>query len=764
MSAKRWLVGLRRAWSLSGAIDRWVEDRGVTGVVYTPSGYDADDLTDALSKLVASGARPDKALLWDLALEDIRIAADVLRDAYNESQTFDGYVTVWIDPARSNDPDKAVAAAADVIGDVRRANVALGMAWTPQRAAVVERLVSSDVPLALSAVRDRSALDNVVAARSRGMEKRRATAAKTDPDAEVPEVPIFLLGGEEGADNVYPVALLTEFDLFREGAPTGRLPLAPDAEMSAFTAAAERLTARAKQPPHDTTFSPDLYAGSVNAELNELEEDEVLEDVWARDHTIWKEDPTDIADRLGWLDVVERMWDERKQIAEFARRTRSSCEAKHIVLLGMGGSSLGAETLVSSLAASIPLTVLDTTHPDHVESVRSSLDLDHTIFVVGSKSGTTIETRAHLEYFWSLVPRGDRFVAITDPGSELAKLASDRGFTRVFENPPDIGGRYSVLSYFGLIPAALCGVDIDPVLSSARRAMVHNAPGAYAPDASGTRLGAALAQGLRTESRDKLTLFFPPQVASLGDWIEQLIAESTGKEQTGMLPVVGEPFASPEFYGDDRVLCLYTLAGEAIPPQLEALEDQPLIRIALRDVRDLGAEFYRWEMATAILGYLLDINPFDQPDVEAAKVRAREALTGAAGSRPDAGDARSLLTDIAPPSYVAIQAFVAPTPENAAKLEAVRVRLRDRYKVATTLGFGPRYLHSTGQFHKGGPATGVFLQVTDERTTDIEVPGLGFSFGKLIDAQADGDLLALRDLGRGVARVSLASIEAISQE
>jgi len=630
----------------------------------------------------------------------------------------------------------------------------------------VERLVASDVPLSLSGVRDASVLEAVVSARTKGMERRRADIRARDPEAEVPEVPVFLLGSDLGAglgaDHVAPVELLTEFDLFAGRPGSARVPLTPDAEVAGVNSATDRLAQRAKRAPHDDAYTPDAFARDVTVELGELDTDEVLEDIWAHDHTIWKDDAPQIAERLGWLGVVERMWDERKPIAEFGRRTRSSCDAKHVVLLGMGGSSLAAQTFSSVFGGSLPLTVLDTTHPGHIEAVRASLDLEHTIFVVGSKSGTTIETRAHLEYFWSLVGRGDRFVAITDPGSELASVANERGFARVWENPPDIGGRYSALSYFGLVPAALCGIDIDPILSGARRAMVANGPGARAQDAPGARLGAALAEAVRKQRRDKLTLFFPDQLASLGDWIEQLVAESTGKEGVGIVPVAGEPYASPESYSDDRVLCVYSVGDEPLPPQLVDVEDHPIVRISIGSARDLGAEMYRWEMATAIVGYLLDIDPFDQPDVEAAKVRAREALQGGTTSRPDAGDATAALEGVAAPAYIAIQAFVAPSEANARLLEEARTKLRGRYKVATTVGFGPRYLHSTGQLHKGGPATGVFIQVTDERTSDIDVPGLGFSFGQLLDAQADGDLLALRDLGRPVVRVSLGSLTEIT--
>jgi glucose-6-phosphate isomerase len=732
--------------------------------VWTPGSYEIDDLGDLIAKLTSAGARPDKNLLWDLAVTDVRAAADALRGAYSLSATLDGYVCVWIEPGRANDPAKAVAAAAEIVGDVRRANVAVGMAWTPQRAAALEALIKSDCPVALGGVRDQAAVDAVAAARSSGMAKRRAdlTSGNTgdDPEAVVPEVPVFLLSSDATADHVFGVPLVTEFDLFDARGPVARVPLTPDAEQTGMNVALDRLAQRAKLPPRDDAYSPDTFERGVLIECNELHTDEVLEDVWSRDHTIWKDDPAEIADRLGWLDVAERMSGEAKDITEFARKARASSDVKHVLVLGMGGSVLAAETFWTALSGGVPLTVLDTTHPDHIASVRDSLDLQKTLFVVGSKSGSTIETRAHLEYFWSLVGRGDRFVAITDPGSELASVARDRGFARVFENAPDIGGRYSALSYFGLVPAALGGVDIEPVLASARRAMAANSPGAGGFDAPALRLGAALGEAARKDSRDKLTLVIPKQLGTFGAWIEQLIAESTGKEDVGMLPVVGEPLGSPDVYGADRLFCVYTTGEDAPPPQLEALEDHPVIRLRVPDARTMGAEMYRWEMATAILGYLLDINPFDQPDVEAAKVRAREALTGSSGA-VDPGDARSLLGGLAPPHYIALQAFLPPSGENARRLEAVRLKLRDTYKVAVTVGFGPRFLHSTGQYHKGGPNTGVFLQVTGERTTDIEIPGMGFTFGKLIDAQADGDLLALREKGRKAARLSLTELESL---
>lgn len=755
----RWVVGLRRAWTASHALERWVDDRGVTGAVWTPGGYETDDLGPVLGSLVAAGAKPDKALLWDLAIADIADAADELHEAYDTAQTLDGYVAVWLDPSRLGDAEKAVKAAAEVIGDVRRANVAVAFAWTPQRASVLEALVRNDCPVALSAVRDENARNVVAASRTKAMDARRTELRKDDPEREVPDVPVFLLGATDGTDHVIAVDLVSEFELLGGRGPAPRLPVAPDAETSAMQAAVDRLGSRARSTDADDSYTPEYVARNVYAECAELSEDELLEDVWARDHTVWNDDPTEIADRLGWLDVAERMYDERQEIASFAGKLRKSVEARHIVLLGMGGSSLGAETFAKMLSPGVPLVILDTTHPDHVASVTSSLDLDRTIFVVGSKSGTTIETRAHLEYLWGLTggTAGERFVAITDPGSELAALAAERSFARVFENPSDMGGRYSALSYFGLVPAALAGIDLEPILSSARRAMVANGPGVEAQSSPAARLAAAIAECARKDGRDKLTLCPSGPMDPLGPWIEQLLAESTGKDGKGVLPVVGEPLGPPDVYGSDRAFVVYSVGGSDLPARLEALEDHPVVRLRASDVRSVGAEMFRWELATAIVGYELDINPFDQPDVEAAKIRAREALRGVVS--PEPGDARALLEGIEAPRYIAIQTYLPPTDDNAKRVEAVRAKLRDRFRVAVTTGFGPRFLHSTGQYHKGGPATGVFLQVTGPRTTDIDVPGMDLSFGKLIDAQADGDLKALRDLGRDAARLTLDDLE-----
>jgi glucose-6-phosphate isomerase len=525
--------------------------------------------------------------------------------------------------------------------------------------------------------------------------------------------------------------------------------------------AVDALARRVKAPARADDYSPPSFAAAVKREAAELGADEVLVDLWERDHTAWKEDPTEIADRLGWLDVPELMSGRCDDILEVARRARTDVEC--IVLCGMGGSSLAPQTFHAVLGGALPLVVCDTTDPDYISSLTSRLDFDKTLFVVASKSGTTVETRSHLEYFWSKCPRSDRFVAITDPGTELAAVASERGFLRCFENPPDIGGRFSALSYFGLVPAALAGVDIRVILDGGRVAAAESLPGVAPVDARAVRLAAAFGDGRLHGGRDKLTIALPPGLEAFGPWCEQLVAESTGKEGTGLLPVVGEALGAPDVYGNDRIFCAYTLGDDVRAPQLEALESShPIAHVRLDDVKDIGAEMYRWEVAIAVVGYLLDINPFDQPDVEAAKQRAREALSGVGGP-VDPGSAADLLQGVEPPRYIAIQAFIAPTEENDSRLEAVRLKLRDRFHVAVTSGFGPRFLHSTGQFHKGGPNTGLFLQVTGKHGVDVEIPGGRLTFGKLIDAQADGDLRALRDAGRAAARVDLADLERMAE-
>jgi glucose-6-phosphate isomerase len=492
---------------------------------------------------------------------------------------------------------------------------------------------------------------------------------------------------------------------------------------------------------------------SVAERLAALDRDRVVERIWGEDHTVWKDDPTEIADRLGWLTVTGSMAERAADLEAFAHDVAADGFEK-AVLLGMGGSSLAPEVLASTFGSAdgaLELIVLDTTHPDTVRRVTDELDPDRTLFVVASKSGTTVETRSHLEHVWALAPDGRRFVAITDPGTPLVDLARERSFRRVFENPPDIGGRYSALSYFGLVPGALIGAPIHELLDRAeemRRASWLTVPAADNPSVV---LGAAIGE-LARAGRDKLTLVLPEAFAGLGDWIEQLVAESTGKEGLGIVPIVGEPLGEPDRYGDDRA---FVTMGEH--PGIDALvaAGHPVVRLAEGEADRLGAEFFRWELATAVAGHVLGINPFDQPNVQEAKDATTAILEGGELEDPGLDALGPLLKEVGAGDYVAILAYLDRTPETEETLQRARVSIRDRLRVATTVGFGPRYLHSTGQLHKGGPNTGVFIQVVDARSTDVPIPGRPYPFGTLIDAQALGDLRSLRARGRRVARVTL---------
>jgi transaldolase/glucose-6-phosphate isomerase len=480
----------------------------------------------------------------------------------------------------------------------------------------------------------------------------------------------------------------------------------------------------------------------VRTRLQGLADDDVVARIWARDHTVWKDDPTEIADRLGWLEAGERSPRGLADIRGFAEEARGN-GFRHAVLLGMGGSSLAPE-VVTATHRSAGLTVLDTTHPDAVARLEREIPLRDTMFLVSSKSGTTIETRSHMAHFLDLVKDATHFVAITDPKTPLEEAATELGFRRTFAAPPDVGGRYSALTVFGLVPAALAGVDPEEVLDPAREAAASCGPDVAIEDNPGAVLGAALGEAALA-GRDKATMSFGESLAPLGPWLEQLLAESTGKEARGVLPVDGEPPAAPEVYGADRLFV--TTPGVEAPG--------PSVELPLRGVADLGWAFFVMEFATAVAGSILGINPFDQPDVQSAKDRTAEVL--GAGHVPDEapGAVGALLETVRPGDYVAIQAFIDPGGATARHLPEMRARLRDRLGVATTLGFGPRYLHSTGQYHKGGPNTGVFLQLFEEPEEDRAVPGKDFTFGRLIAAQAAGDLAALREGGRRVGRVSV---------
>jgi transaldolase/glucose-6-phosphate isomerase len=504
----------------------------------------------------------------------------------------------------------------------------------------------------------------------------------------------------------------------------------------------------------------DGIADPVARRLDAIARENVVRRIWSFDHTVWRPEPAEVANRLGWLTLVDQMIDEAPKLRAFAQEVVDA-GYRTAVLLGMGGSSLAPDVLSASFGTApgmLELRVLDTTDPAEILTVERDIDLARTLFIVASKSGTTIETMSHLAYFWNKLRDGGHFIAITDRGTPLEQVARERGFRRVFLSPADVGGRYSALSYFGLVPAALIGVDLDALLDRAHE-MLHACHYCVpAEENPGAWLGAVIGEAALA-SRDKLTLVLPPEIAGLGDWIEQLIAESTGKEGTGILPVTDEPLGAPDVYGNDR---LFVAIGEhGGLAQLEAA-GHPVVRLPYSDTFQIGTEFFRWEFATAVAGHVLGINPFDQPNVEEAKETTASILREGVGNEPAQAELRALLDQVKPGDYIAIQAYLPPTDEIEQQLSAARLRLRDRYRVATTVGFGPRYLHSTGQLHKGGPNTGVFIQIVGEDKEDVAIPGMPYTFGTLKNAQALGDLLSLRAHGRRVGRATLAQLQEVS--
>ena len=513
----------------------------------------------------------------------------------------------------------------------------------------------------------------------------------------------------------------------------------------------------------------------VRSTIEELLQHDVVSRIWRRDHTVWKPDPTELADRLGWLDVMDFTADHLAELESFAKEV---CESgiRHVVLLGMGGSSLGPEVLRQTIGSTTgypELIVLDSTVPTWVQSVTDAIDPARTLLLVSSKSGSTVEPNTFYRYFRDLVEQavgdegaGEHFAAVTDPGSALEDLAHSQGFSKAFANPTDIGGRYSVLSYFGMVPAALTGMDVRRLLDSADRMRRLCAADAPVTENPGAALGSALA-GHALDGRDKLTLVSSPSLNSVGLWVEQLIAESTGKEGKGIVPIAGEPLLGPEAYGDDRLFVYMRIDGDdngLIDGAVEKIEasGHPVVRLDLKDRYDIGGEFYRWEFATAVAGAVMKINPFDQPNVQQAKdisVRMLEDFksTGDAPMLESIGSVEGLLSNAKTGDYLAIMAYVLQTPEMDSAFSELRTAVMQKFKIATTLGYGPRFLHSTGQLHKGGANTGLFLQITSRRDRDLQIPGEEFSFGVLADAQAKGDLGALQAAGRRVARIHLDS-------
>jgi len=535
---------------------------------------------------------------------------------------------------------------------------------------------------------------------------------------------------------------------------------------------------------------PPTLARAVGETLARWERKRFVERLWAGDVSLWTGDGEDRW--LGWMHIVGQERARARMFAALGERARRA-GWRQVLLLGMGGSSLAPEVFARTFgpAAGAPeLLVLDSLDPADVRAIEEQLDLARTLVIVSSKSGTTLESNLLLDYFLDRMKRevgaeraGGRFVAITDPGSPLAEIAAREGFRHCFYGVETIGGRYSALSVFGLLPAALLGVDVERLLGRAEQMVRRCRPGVPIAQNPAVVLGAIL--GISAHAgRDKITVLASPDLHPLGAWLEQLLAESTGKEGRGVVPVEGERVGPPEVYGSDRLFVWFSREPDSsAPPHLERLQGagHPVLPFALSDLYDLGAVFFLWEMATAVLGAILGVNPFDQPDVEASKAKTR-ALARAyeeTGTLPkpeevlregelllfaDAENRRELeararerslsaylrahLGRLREGEYFALLAYLGRSRAHEERLQAIRHRVRDARRVATSLGFGPRFLHSTGQLHKGGPNTGVFLHVIGHDAEDRAIPGRPYTFGLIKRAQAYGDFAVLAERGR----------------
>lgn len=543
------------------------------------------------------------------------------------------------------------------------------------------------------------------------------------------------------------------------------------------------------------------FEQAVDDALTKVKVENIVSRIWENDHTVWKNDPAEITNRLGWLKSPKEMTGSLSEIGTFVDEIRRFGYT-HALLLGMGGSSMAPEVFrfTFDVKENYPdLQVLDSTDPGAVLARERGLDPEKALFIVSTKSGGTVETLSFLKYFYNRTvdkvgreKAGEHFAAITDPGSGLEALAKELNFRKIFLNNPEIGGRYSALSYFGLVPAALVGVDLNRILKRAQ-SMAKDACGPVGSaegNNSSARLGVVIGE-LAKLGRDKLTFILSPSLKYFGAWLEQLIAESTGKEGKGILPVDGEDVLAPKHYAKDRLFVSICLKGDAADKdKIRALKDagHPMVQIELNDLYDLGGEFFRWEMATAVSGVCLGINPFDQPDVESAKVRAREMVSAyqKEGSLPKMtpslkedgievyfdSDEKSLEDmlkrffehassgggESKGRSYAALQAYLTPDTETTLALQSLRRIIQTEYRTATTIGYGPRFLHSTGQLHKGDAGHGLFIQFTADISEDAPIPDeagkedSSISFGVLKTAQALGDCQALKDAGRNIIR------------
>jgi transaldolase / glucose-6-phosphate isomerase len=895
-----WLDYIARSLMTSGQLKRMIEEDAVVGMTSNPTIFEkaiggSSDYDEALKRLIGSG-KSDEETMLSLIVEDIQMAADVLKPVYERTKHKDGYVSIEVLPRVAHDTQGTINMAHDLFDRVGRPNIFVKIPATEEGLPAIEQCIADGVNINITLLFAVEIYEEVARAYLRGLQRRlkqgkpidvasvasffvsrvdtavdklleQKIAETTDPAERERLQKLLGKAAVANAKMAYQsfqrIFDGPEFaDLREHGARVQRCLWAstgtknphysdvmyveeligpetvntmPQQTMMAFKEHGEVRPSLlenldgARQVLRDlaaigidmTTVTDNLQVdgvklfadsidkllaeitnkrqrlqggdvgaheaqlgaieGAVKTRLGQLEQTMVVRRISEKDASLWAPDGAgakeEIRNRLGWLQVADLM-EERVPDLEALRKELVADGFTDCVVMGMGGSSLAPEVFRQTFGApngALNVHVLDTTDPAAIAALEQAIDLSRSVFIVASKSGTTTETLSHYHYFWQKTGElGRQFLAITDPGTPLADEATRRSFRRVFLNPADIGGRYSALSYFGLVPAGLGGVDLASLLDRAAT-MVHACTGSGPVDDNpGAWLGAVFAEAA-TDGRDKLTIIAPPALQSFGLWAEQLIAESTGKAGKGLVPVADEALGAPQVYSTDRLFVRLALPGGDDPNagRLEALgkAGHPVVTLKLSDPMSLGAEFFRWEYAIAVAGAILGINVFDQPNVQEAKDLTRKVLGD--GNPPTTGEGirwagqqgatleaaiQTLLGQIRKGDYVALLAFIAPDAEHDTALNAIRLAIRDKYQVATTVGYGPRYLHSTGQLHKGGPNTGVFLQLVGDDIKDIPIPGERFSFGVLKQAQALGDFQALRNHGRRVLRIQVRDV------
>src|SRR3954454_9459240 len=875
-----WLDQIRRSLIEEGELQRLIDEYSLRGVTSNPAIFEkailgSPDYDDDLREMAEEGLTP-REIYERIAIQDVQMGADVLRQVYDRLDGLDGFVSLEVMPELAHNTEATLAQAREYWQRVDRPNVMIKIPGTAEGVPAIERAIYEGINVNVTLLFAVDAYAQVAEAYIRGLERRHeegksvdvrsvasffVSRADTEVDKRLEELGNTELQGKAAILNARAAYVRYKkifqgdrFAALRDAGPAVQRPLwastgvknplypetlyvdnlvAPDtvntmpmptllaagekSEISGPTAdvpaddverelgelrdagidlddvtdkllrdgvvlfvqAMDKLLQGVEsrreavitgRPPRIQAAIPGDLEPGIGALAQKATEEEVSRRIWAKDESLWGGPGVpEIGNRLGWLTIADQMLEEAGDIKQFAADCRAA-GLTHCVLLGMGGSSLAPEVFRRSFGSrgdGLVLQVLDSTDPGAVLEVERNIPIDQTLFIVSSKPGGTIETLSHFRYFFEKTGgRGEQFIAISDPGSGLQKIGEENGFRRVFLNDPDIGGRYSALSYFGIVPAALMGADIAALLERAQ--VAEQACQAFDSSSNNSGLWLGLTIGyLATRGRNKATFVVGEPISSFGLWVEQLIAESTGKESKGILPVADEPLGDDDDYGADRVF-MHLQRKEAPEPGLVtplvelARAGHPTLTVDVEGAEDLGRIMFFAEFATAVAGWVLGINPFDQPNVQEAKDNTGKVLAQyeAEGKLPEVEEAddeklRALLGEAAPPHYVAIMGFVQPAERFDRAIADLRQAIRDCTKATTTFGYGPRYLHSTGQFHKGGPPVGIFLQLVHDGDEDAEIPEAGYTFGTLKNAQATGDLNTLRSHGLPAERVRL---------